>query len=264
MLLDPFTIIAQLINFAILVVALKFLLYDRVIATMDEREAKIAARIADAEEREEEAKRALEGNRAQRRQFEDQRDELMDTARHDAEEHGRERLSELRDEIDEQRRQWQRSLRREQSDLEVNFKRRSAEQVLGVARRAVEDLAGADLEHRTVDRALDRLAGDEDATRTIAGDGTDEIVVVTGFPADAYRRQVSERLRALGVAQDQPVRFEHDPALVLGVEIRANSSAVSWNAADYLDRLRDLLTLDSDPDPDADESAPDHDLANTI
>jgi hypothetical protein len=47
-LIDPFTVIAQIVNFAILAFALKRLLYDRVIQAMDAREASIAARLDDA------------------------------------------------------------------------------------------------------------------------------------------------------------------------------------------------------------------------
>ena len=43
MLIDPFTVIAQIVNFAILAFVLKHFLYDRVIDAMDRREASIAA-----------------------------------------------------------------------------------------------------------------------------------------------------------------------------------------------------------------------------
>ena len=52
MLFDPFTMIAQLINFVVLVVALRHFLYKPVIDAMDERENKIAQRLTDADERE--------------------------------------------------------------------------------------------------------------------------------------------------------------------------------------------------------------------
>ena len=34
------------------------------------------------------------------------------------------------------------------------------------------------------------------------------------------------------------MRFERDAELILGVELRNDGTAVAWNAADYLDRLR--------------------------
>ena len=45
MLIDPFTVIAQIVNFAILAIVLKYVLYDRVIAAMDRREESIAERL---------------------------------------------------------------------------------------------------------------------------------------------------------------------------------------------------------------------------
>ena len=52
MLIDPFTVIAQIVNFAILAFLLKHFLYDRVIDAMDRREASIAERLSEAEQRE--------------------------------------------------------------------------------------------------------------------------------------------------------------------------------------------------------------------
>ena len=50
MLIDWFTVIAQIVNFLILMGLLKYFLYDRVIAIMDERQRKIDERLTDSEE----------------------------------------------------------------------------------------------------------------------------------------------------------------------------------------------------------------------
>ena len=56
MLIDWFTVIAQLINFTILLVALKLLLYDRIVEAMEERRRTIE----EQEERAEQARREAE------------------------------------------------------------------------------------------------------------------------------------------------------------------------------------------------------------
>ena len=55
MLIDWFTVLAQIINFLVLVYLLKRFLYGRIIRAMDERERKIALRLEEAQGRKEEA-----------------------------------------------------------------------------------------------------------------------------------------------------------------------------------------------------------------
>ena len=63
MLIDSFTIIAQIINFLILVYLLKRFLFNRVIKIMDDREKQITGRMQDAEVAKEAAQKELEEQR---------------------------------------------------------------------------------------------------------------------------------------------------------------------------------------------------------
>lgn len=55
MLIDWFTVVAQIINFLILVFLLKHFLYGRIINAMDQREARITSRLEEAETQRKEA-----------------------------------------------------------------------------------------------------------------------------------------------------------------------------------------------------------------
>ena len=50
MLIDWFTVVAQIVNFLVLVLLMKYFLYGRLIRTIDERQKRIVARFAEAEE----------------------------------------------------------------------------------------------------------------------------------------------------------------------------------------------------------------------
>ena len=60
MLIDWFTVIAQIVNFLVLVYLLKRFLYKPIIKAMDGREQRIAGRLEEADKREEEARQELE------------------------------------------------------------------------------------------------------------------------------------------------------------------------------------------------------------
>ncbi len=59
MLIDWFTVFAQIINFLILVFLLKRFLYEPIISAMDEREEKIALRMQAAEQKRNEAEQEV-------------------------------------------------------------------------------------------------------------------------------------------------------------------------------------------------------------
>src|SRR6056297_1115275 len=266
MLVDPFTVIAQIVNFAILVVALRYLLYDRVVTAMDRREQRIADRLESVEERAEELDAAEEELQRDREELEDRRDDMMDEARRDAHERRRELLKEARSEVDEQRRAWQRSLTAEQRDARRRLQRRTADQLTLISRDALADLADAGLEERVIDVVLAELDRDDEARRDLLGDGAGatSLEVVTAFPADDHHQRIEECLRSYGLDDDATIDFAVDADLVMGVEIRADGRVVAWNVADYvarldaaLDELLDELGVDErdeNGDDDGDEA----------
>lgn len=242
MLFDPFTMIAQLVNFALLVVALRHFLYRPVIAAMDEREEKIAKRLSDADEREAEAEVAADSYRRRQEELEDRSEELLESAGHAAAERRRELVEQAREDIESQRDRWLRGLSREREDLERELRRRVGAEVLDIGRRALADLADADIERRALDKALDQLGSDESARTALFGTPGDPerpatLSVRLGFPGDVDRGHLMGRLRELGLGEEQTVVVEQAPGAVLGVEFRTDGTSIEWNVGDYLDRL---------------------------
>ncbi|GAI33053.1 unnamed protein product, partial [marine sediment metagenome] len=77
MLIDSFTVIAQIINFLILVYLLKRFLFNRIIKIMDEREMQITGRMQDAEAAKEEAQKELEEQRRIREELQQKWNEML-------------------------------------------------------------------------------------------------------------------------------------------------------------------------------------------
>lgn len=244
MLLDPFTIVAQIVNFAVLAIALKFLLYDRVVRAMDEREAGIAQRLQEADDHREEADERSRRLHDRERELEERADSMLDEARHEAQEHRRELLTQARQQVDEQRERWQRVLEQERADLCEELQRRTAVVVVELTRTALADLADTDLESAVVERALQHLSDDDSAQEAFFGEGRagrGHVVVRSALPLEGQRESVLERIRDLTRDDAVDVRFERDERLILGVELSANGTALDWNANDYLDRLESTI-----------------------
>ena len=60
MLIDWFTVIAEIVNFLVLVALLKHFLFGRLVAAIDAREERIAARLREAEQKNQDAKERVE------------------------------------------------------------------------------------------------------------------------------------------------------------------------------------------------------------
>lgn len=247
MLIDPFTVIAQVVNFVILVVALKHFLYQRVIDAMDRREAAIAERIEEAEQREAAAAAEAEQYRERTEELDRDRRRLLEEARAEAHQHRQQLLDEARADVDEERRHWERGLHAERHELHRELQRRATREVLEVSRKALADLAGAELDEAVIRVGLAALAADADTLATLGVDTAGAqtpppLTVRTAFELDEVRRrEVEQRLDELGLLDDRVLRFERAPELLFGLEVQGDGTTVSWNAADYLDRLGETV-----------------------
>jgi F-type H+-transporting ATPase subunit b len=228
MLIDPVTVIAQIVNFLILMALLKHFLYDRVLNAMDAREERIRSRLESAKEREQTAEKTLADYREQQRELEETRETELEKARQAAEERRNELIDQAREEVDRKRDQWRRALREDRAALLRDLRNTAGERVFAVCRKVLADLADADLQDQTVRRFLERLE-----TKALdAAEG--EVHVRAGFDLRAdHRDRLAE---ALGVSADD-LEVTTDADLILGVEARIGDRKVAWSAEDYLSEL---------------------------
>ena len=248
MLIDGFTVAAQAVNFIILVWLLKRFLYKPILDAIDAREAKVSSELSDAETRTAAAE-------VQRKSFE-QKSAALDRERHAvlerehaaAEAARLQLLADARAEAEAARGRWVEALRSEQATLHDALSQKVRQEVFAIARRALRDLADADLEERIVTMFVRRLAAiDEDtqarlASALSAGSGQAASAVVrSAFELSAAQREsVREGLRQ-SVGSSVAPRFEVSPALVSGVELSVGGLKVAWSIAEYLQLLEESV-----------------------
>jgi F-type H+-transporting ATPase subunit b len=238
---DWFTLIAQVVNFLVLVWLLKHFLYARIVQAMNDREAKIASRLEEAARKRAEAEREAELYRARNREFDAQRDEMLAAAKQDADAL-RERLMETtRLEVEAAQAQWLDSLQRERQALLEDVRDRLGTQVFALARHALKELANVDLEGRILDVFVERLQGldpaEREAIAAAVRNSDHEVEVRTAFPVPPdVRESVSRSLRQQ-LDDGVSVRFTSAPELICGIELRADSHRLVWNLDSYLEGL---------------------------
>jgi len=239
MLIDWFTVAAQIVNFLLLVWLLKHFLYGRILRAMEARESRIAARLAEADAKEKTASEQLTAYQSRLREFDEQRENLLAQAKADAEKQHREMVEKAREEVHSLETAWQEDLDRERNAFLLDLRRRAAAEILALARQTVADLASVDIERCAVQVFLEKIRLlDHEACKSLAAG---ELSVRTAF--DLPEETQAEIQQTLRDRLQAPVnfRFERVPGIGLGIELRGNGRRIGWTSESYLEALEEDL-----------------------
>jgi F-type H+-transporting ATPase subunit b len=242
MLIDWFTIVAQVINFLILVWLLKRYLYKPILNAIDEREKRIAKELADADAKKAEAKAERDGFQHKNEAFDQQRAALLGKATDEAKAERKRLLDEARQAAELLSAKRQETLNNDAHKLNQALSRRAQQEVFAIARKALADLAGASLEERMGGIFIQRLrdmdsqakAGLAEAIKT----ASDPALVRSAYELPAEQRALIQKALNETFSADIHVRFETAPDLISGIELSSNGHKVAWSIADYLLSLK--------------------------
>lgn len=245
MLIDLFTVVAQLFNFLLLVALLHRFLYGPVTRAMEAREARVREEVEGAHALRAEAEAEGERYRALLAGFEAEREARLREVRAELEELRHEQIREVRAEVKELRERWQRTLEQEKEAFLRELRARAGQELLTVMRRALKELADEELEDRLVERFLERLneldADDRERFAAAVREDGGAIRLRTAFPPSADHRAALAGAVRETFAVDAAPRFEADPDLVAGVELQAGGLKLAWTLDDYLRGLEDAV-----------------------
>jgi len=240
-LIDWFTVAAQIGNFLILVFLLKHFLYDRILQAMDKREERIQHRLDEARNREKEAEQEGESLRKERAELEKKRDDILAEARDEAGKERKRLVREAREQVQAMRRSWQESLDREKFAFTRELRRMAGREVYAVCRKALKDLADAEVEEQMVQVLLEHLAGldpeERDAMAEAARTDENRVTVRSGFQMPSGLKQKATREIHERLGDDIEVEYETDEDGAPGVELRMKGRKLAWGFEDYLNDL---------------------------
>ncbi len=241
MLINWFTVLAQVINFLILVWLLKRFLYKPILRAIDVREKGIAAKLAEAEAKKAEAQKERDDFQHKNESFYLERTALLQKATDEANTERQRLLDEARKDADSLRAKRQDMLRDEQRDLGQKIIRWTQKEVFAITRKTLADLAAASLEDRMTEVFIRRL-------RALTGPAKEQIGAAlrtstrparvrstVDLPPTQQSAIESAAKETFGLAIQ--IQFETAPDLVSGVELSCNGVKVAWSIADYLATL---------------------------
>lgn len=232
---DWVTVAAQIVNFLVLIWLLRRFLYRPILDGIDAREEEISARMgaaanvratAETKEAEYEARIAeLSSGRAG----------LLEAARRDAEAERDALLAETHARLAREAAEREAHRAEEAARYTADLHHSGAAALLALTRKAVNDLADETLERRIVTHAATHLATMADDLREAAGEAREAVALTREpLPEDLQARLQGDVARILdGVT----LRFETDPTLSPGVNLRLGGAQVGWTVDSYLNEL---------------------------
>jgi F-type H+-transporting ATPase subunit b len=241
MLIDWFTVGAQLVNFLILVWLLKRFLYKPVLSAIEVREKRIAAELADADAKKAAALKEQGDFQAKNKAFDEERSALLAKAVSDANAENERLLGVARTQAGEIRAKEEASLQGERARLGGTISRLAAQEVVEIARRTLGDLATVSLEERIGEVFTRRLRDlDAKSKETLAAalrNSSEHAVVSSRFDLGGTQRAAIQNALNEDFSADIHLRFETSPEGICGIELTVGGQRVAWDIADYLSSL---------------------------
>jgi F-type H+-transporting ATPase subunit b len=241
MLIDWFTVGAQVLNFVVLVWLMKHFLYQPVQDAIAAREKRIADQIADAAAKEKQAATEHKTFEDKNAAFDQQRAGLLDKATADAKAEGLRLADEAQKAALALAAKHEHALARQAAHLQQTIAGRAAQEVFAVARKTLSDLANADLESRMVEvftQRLRELPGPAKAQLAAAlKPGGEPALVRSHFALPADQQKAIQDAVNVCFSAAVPLRFETAGDAVCGIELSAGGQKLAWTIDEY---LRDL------------------------
>ena len=242
MLIDWFTVVAQAINFLLLVWLLKRFLYKPILDAIDAREQRIAKTLAEAEEKKNAAQEQRDEFERKNQQFNDERGTLVQQMKGEVDAQRQRLLDDAHRSADAVSSKRHEALQREQKTFADEIARQTQDQVFSISRKILRDLAESSLEERIATvftRQLHAMSGNAKQELSEALTKSSEPVRIRSAfdlpenQQNAIRRAINEISSA-----DIPVRFELALDGIGGIELTANGRKIAWSIDEYLTSLQ--------------------------
>ena len=235
--LDFTTMLAQIVNFTILVFVLYKFLYKPLLVAIAKREKHIADEVQNAETLAAEAEKKLDDLNKRYLDIDTERTHILKEAREEADKLRKQLEQEAQAEILEKKLIMQKEMEREKALMTNEFRQAVVSNFLEFARKAFKSMADETLEERFLSvfkRKLEELPRKD--KMLLSADAADaEIQISTSEEVSQEAQDGLKKMLAEVLEIENPqVVFSVNSHLLCGIEFSVNGNVVSWNLDDYL------------------------------
>jgi len=238
-----FTLVAQIVNFFILVWLLKRFLYKPILDAIDKRERKIVDQLNDAANQKAAAQKEQEEFEQKNLSFDVQKKELMNTAISESKEMHSKLLEKARAEAEALKNHLKKTEQEKRKNREASLAQKVQEEVFAISRKTLADLASASLEEQATGVFIQRLKSlkDENLEQFKSAFKTNEITLRSAFPlSESQLNQIEGQVKEL-LQKDINLKIEVTEDLIGGIELSTRDYKLSWSISGYLKDLEDRV-----------------------
>ncbi len=241
MVIDLFTVIAQIINFLILVFLLKKFLFNKIIGIIDERENKISEQLSNAEKQERATQEELEKQREIREKMEQEWDDNMAKIKKEVQAKRQDMMKEARQSANQTQEEWKKAMLKQRDAFLQELRYLSCRQVCQVSKKVLADLANERLESHLISSFLERLdslqKNKEQGFKLSELSGEEKVEIYTAFQLQKKdKEKITEKIKNLTNNQVDII-FKESNDLICGIELRSEGKKIAWSIESYLDVL---------------------------
>ena len=247
--IDWFTVIAQLLNFLVLVWLLKRFLFKPIQHAIDERERKFPSQLRDAKDKVHDAIIEQDEFRKKNELFDQEKKGLMDKVIAETNEEREILLDKIRTEATDLQSNLEKALNEIQENLNSEIEQKIQLEVFHIAGKALGDLASQSLEKESVNiflKRLDNLQKEEKVKFIEAftpGIGEPNLIKVQSafdLPKDK-QTEIKKRVNeVLGI--NAKYQFKISPGLICGIELTSNGYKLGWSFSEYLNSFKKSIS----------------------
>ena len=251
-----FTVIAQVINFLVLVWLLKKFLYKPILNAIDEREKKITDKLKDADAQKAAAQKDQDDFKKLQEDFDQHKKALLDKAVEEANSQKQQLLDTAKTEAENLGKNMQKVAKEKQEKDSIEMSENIQKQVFAITRKALSDIASVSLEEQSSDtfvKHLKELKEDEkkqfiDAFKS----NSNAILVRSAFDLPIKQQgQINDTVNII-LSADTHLQFKTTPEIISGIELSTNGYKLSWSFSEYLSSLEKNISnsMKKNPKPE--------------
>ena len=241
MLIDWFTVGAQIVNFLILVWLLKRFLYKPILDAIDAREKRIAAELADADKKKAEAEKERTDFEDKNKAFDQQRSALLGKAADEAKAERERLIDQAKKDAESLRVTQADALRGDQIRLGSEITLLAEKEVFAIARKTLTDLATVSLEERVGEVFTRRLRELDPKAKALLEDALKNssrpALVRSAFDLPPDQRAAIQNALNETFSAVVRIKFEDSEEAICGIELTADGQKVAWSISSYLTEL---------------------------
>ena len=236
-----FTVIAQVINFLVLVWLLKKFLYKPILKAADDREKKIASQVKDATHLKAEAKKEQDDFTQKNADFDKQKKELMDKAVADANTQRGKLLDEAKDAANKLSIKLEAASKEKQQTENLEIAKKTQKEIFAITRKALTEIASESLEEQSVVTFIKRLNDlkDDGKKQFMEAFQSNATTILIKSAFDLPIKQQHDIAKALDavLGTKTPLQFKTAPGIISGIELTTNGYKLAWSFSEYLNSL---------------------------